>query len=252
MRIYNPTHVHIPSLRRLWKDAFGDGDAFLDLFFSRGFSPDRCRCIAPEGEVAAALYWFDVHCCGHKMAYLYAVATAPSHRGRGLCRRLMEDTHRHLSALGYSGAVLVPQSDALRAMYRKMGYRDCTRIREFSAAPAEGLSDLRQLSPREYAAARLEYLPENPVIQEGASLDFLSVLAEFYAGDGWLAAASREGDTLRCPEFLGDSRAASGLVSALGCTRGHFRTPGEDLPFAQYLPLAADCPAPNYLGFAFD
>ena len=252
MNITNPAPSHIPSLRRLWKDAFADEEAFLDLFFSRGFSPDRCRCTVQDGSVAAALYWFDVSCSGSKMAYLYAVATDPAHRNKGLCRRMMEDTHRYLASRNYAGAILVPQSDALRAMYRKMGYRDCTRIREFSAAPAGSPPDLRRITAREYAALRREYLPENPVIQEGASLDFLSVLAEFYAGDGWLAAAGREGNVLRCPEFLGDPRAAAGLVSALGCKEGHFRTPGEDLPFAQYLPLSAHCPTPNYLGFAFD
>ena len=57
MIIDNPTNTE--PLRRLWKQAFGDTDSFLNSFFTFGFSPDRCRQITVDGNVAAALYWFD-------------------------------------------------------------------------------------------------------------------------------------------------------------------------------------------------
>ena len=63
----------ISSLRRLWKEAFGDTDEFLDAFFSTGFSPDRCRSITMEGETAAAAYWLPCVCQGQPFAYIYAV-----------------------------------------------------------------------------------------------------------------------------------------------------------------------------------
>ena len=91
MTVTTPDCRHIPELRSLWKTAFGDEDAFLDAFFSTAYSPDRCRCIIEDDGIQAALYWFDASCAGHKFAYLYAVATDPAHRGKGLCRKLMED-----------------------------------------------------------------------------------------------------------------------------------------------------------------
>ena len=100
MIINQPQSSHIPALRQLWKQAFGDPDAFLDGFFETGFSPDRCRCIMLDQQILAALYWFDCTWNGKKIAYLYAVATDLQYRGNGLCRALMENTHLHLKFLG--------------------------------------------------------------------------------------------------------------------------------------------------------
>lgn len=252
MKIVNPGISHETALRKLWKDAFGDDDAFLDLFFARGFSPDRCRCVMAQEKVAAALYWFDISCSGRKMAYLYAVATDPRFRGRGNCRALMADTHRHLADLGYCAALLVPQDEALRTMYRKMGYLEGPRIREFTAMAARGSVAVSPLPAAEYAALRAKLLPEDAVIQEGANLNFLSGLAQFYGGPEWLAAVHRDGEILRCLEFLGDPGIAPGLVAALDCREGHFRTPGDTGPFAQYFPLEANAPIPSHFGFPFD
>ena len=59
MTIDLPAPDQIPQLRVLWQAAFGDTDAFLDIFFHRAFAPERSRCITQDGRVVAALYWFD-------------------------------------------------------------------------------------------------------------------------------------------------------------------------------------------------
>ena len=74
----------ITDLKKLWKQAFGDSDAFLDTFFSVAYCPARSQQLTQDGRLAAMLYWFDCHLAGRKLAYIYAVATDPDHRGRGL------------------------------------------------------------------------------------------------------------------------------------------------------------------------
>lgn len=251
MNIDFPTTAKIPALRRLWKQAFGDTDEFLDLFFTHGFSPDRCRCIGTEDEIHAAHYWFDCECGGQKFAYLYAVATAPSHRGKGLCRALISDMQLLAKSRGCHGLILVPQDEALAAMYRKLGFLDCTAVTEFTA-PAEAPIPLRRINRQEYAALRREMLPAGGMVQEGENLAFLDAQALFFTGHSFLAAVTVEGKKLRCHELLGDPDTAYGIVGALGCTEGTFRIPGTDKPFAQYLPLQADCARPGYFGLAFD
>ena len=117
MTIDAPKPFHLPSLKALWKEAFGDTDAFLDTFEKSAFSYHRCRCVTDGDTGAAALYWFDCSYEEGRIAYLYAIATAKSHRGRGLCRALMEDTHKHLKKMGYSGQkigeILEKLSDAV-------------------------------------------------------------------------------------------------------------------------------------------
>ena len=246
-----PADRHIPGLRHLWKAAFGDPDDFLDDFFAAAYAPQRCRCIPDGDEIAAALYWFDCTCGGAKMAYIYAVATAPAHRGKGLCRALMEDTMAVLSDRGYHGVVLVPQQPGLIRMYAGMGFVPSSGVTEFHTM-ADTPIPVRKIDSAEFARLRREFLPAGGVVQEGENLTFLATQAGFYAGENWLAATAEVDGMLWCPELLGDIGAASGLVSALGYAEGSFRVPGSGRPFAMFRPLLTDCPQPAHFGFAFD
>ena len=251
MKIDRPSPSLIPQLRNLWKEAFGDSDAFLDCFFSLAYAPERCRCVTVEGAVKAALYWLDANCAGQKFAYLYAVATAADSRSKGLCRMLMEDTAAVLKAAGYQGALLVPQDEGLREMYSRMGYLPAGTIDEFLCA-GKAAVPVSELTAAAYSSLRQNLLPEGSIEIQGVALEFLGKLARFYSGEGFLAAVSREEEHLRILEYLGNPDAAPALVAALGATEATVRTPGKGLPFAMYRPLSAYCLKPAYYPFAFD
>ena len=239
----------ITKLRNLWKQAFGDTDAFLDDFFATGFSPDRCHFLTQDGLLAAALYWFDCQLDGRKLAYVYAVATDEAFRNRGMCRKLLAETHDRLRAQGYSGALLVPGSEDLFRLYEKLGYRICSSVTEYTCSAGTPIP-LRPVGRLEYAALRRQHLPAGGVLQEGATLDFLTRFAEFYAGDGFVLAVTLDGTTAHIHELLGTADAA-GIVAALGAAQGRVRTPGQDKPFAMYFALNS-APAPAYFGLALD
>lgn len=247
----HPTSAHIPGLRQLWQEAFGDSDAFLDRFFTHGFAPERCLCVHDGDSVAGALYWFFCSCAGKPMAYLYALAVKKSHRGRGLARALVEEAEAILKARGYAGLLLVPGEPALFAMYDRMGFSDTLTVDTFPATAATVPTNLRAVSAEEYGALRPAFLPEGAVAQAEENLRFLSSYARLYAGDGFLLAAAKEDDQLFGVELLGDRDAAPGILAALGVRHGTFRTPGESRPFAQYRSLDGT-PAPTYFGLAFD
>lgn len=229
MRIDFPTKEQLPQLRQLWQEAFGDTDAFIDHFFDTAFSFDRSRCGMEDEKVVAALYWFDCFAYGEKHAYLYAVATAESCRGQGLCRALMEDTEKVLIARGYAGAILVPGDAGLSQMYGNMGYRFFGGREEVTGIVETG--KLTRVETPRYAALRRSLLPPGGVIQEGENLSFLEGLADFYAGDDEVLAVSKEdGEIIE--------RLEKG--KALG---------GEE-PFAMCKPFG-DNKAPAYFGFSF-
>ena len=253
MNISTPQLSQIPALRTLWKEAFGDTDEFLDIFFKKAFHPERCRCISDGEQVTAALYWFDCLHDGKKLAYIYAVATAKSYRGHGLCRKLIDDTHRHLASLGYEGALLVPGSKELFEMYEKMGYQTCSTIREFQCKARPEELQICEISALEYAMLRKLLLPKSSVIQENENLDFLQTYAHFYMGLGFLLVAFGENDTLWGVELLGDITAAPAITYTLGYEKGSFRTIGNGRPFAMYHPLGdSTLSPPSYFAFAFD
>lgn len=252
MKINVPTEDLVPQLKQLWQLAFREEDAFIRLFFDRGYAAERCRCIVEEGRVLAALYWFDTQCGSRKFAYIYGVATHPAARGMGLCRTLMADTHRHLTGLGYDGVLLVPQEESLRAMYAGFGYQEGSSIGEFFCAALPDPQPMHPIDAAEYARLRREFLPENGVVQEGVCLDFLSGYSRFYKGLGFLLCAVADGDSLMGMELLGDKDAAPKILCSLGFREGSFRCPGNKKPFAMFLPLTPGTPAPGYFGLAFD
>lgn len=251
MIIDKPSADLVPALRRLWQQAFGDTDAFLDGFFDAGFSPDRCRCIIEDVPIAA-LYWFDCTWENKKLAYIYAVATEEDLRGQGLCRVLMENTHLYLKLEGYAGTVLVPGTPGLVDMYRKFGYRSFCPAEITTVAAAGSALPVSTVSAQEYAKKRLAYLPESAVNHGQESFGFLSAFCSFYAGDHFLLCAAREESTLFIQEFLGDTEKIPGILTALQAEKALVRLPGGNKPFAMYRSLTDSTDIPTYFGIALD
>lgn len=249
-----PTPQLSVQLRNLWKVSFGDDDVFLDHFFSTGFSPDRCRVVVnEEGTLLSALYWFDTEYAGETYAYLYAVATDPNFRHQGILRYLLADTHALLKERGYAGILLVPGDEDLRKMYTAMGYEDCTTVSTVISASQPVTVLVHAIDQAEYGKLRKKYLPKGGVLQEGASLDFLSTQYTFYTGPGFvMCAAPKTPELLLAPEYLGDTEVIPGVLCALGYAMGSFRVPGTTTAFAMLHPLQKDCPRPSYFGLAFD
>lgn len=238
------------ALSTLWREAFGDSDDFICLFFDTAYAPERSRVASEHGRINAMLFWFDCTLSGEKAAYLYAVATDPREQGKGISTALLEDTRRHLAQSGYRYIILSPGSEALFRFYEKRGYRTAGFISE-GVYTAGTPIPVRQITPEEYAAARRAMLPPNGVYQEGENLRFLREFARFYAGEGFLAAVSRQEDFI--PEFLGNSDCIPGLLAALGLGRAAVRRPGDDRALVMLQPLGTAHPQERiHFGFPFD
>jgi hypothetical protein len=96
-------------------------------------------------------------------------------------------------------------------------------------------------------------LPHDGVIEEGEALALLGTQATFYAGADFVLAATEEDGQLVGIELLGDAEKALQIVRTLGYGKGTFRTPGDGIPFAMYLPLGSNAlPPPTYFGLALD
>lgn len=248
----SPSDSMLPQLRELWKEAFGDNDAFLDCFYTTAFDKSRCRVATVDDELAAVLYWFNCTIDNQRIAYVYAVATAKKFRGNGACHMLLEDTHKLLKSLGYSSVVLVPGNEALMHLYEGCEYELCTKRSRIECSAEDMGIEIREIEKNEYAQLRRVFLPKNSVLQENESLDFLATQAKFYMSEHFLLAGHIENENLYGVELLGDSSLAPGIVHALGCKDGTLFTPGKDIPLAMFHALTEDAITPSYLGFAFD
>ena len=253
MRIEHPKAENLSSLKALWQEAFGDTEKDIDLFFQKAFDTERCLCILDNERAVAALYWFDCEYKGEKAAYLYAIATLKSHRGRGLCRQLMDKTHDILKKSGYVCVILVPGEKSLFDFYVKMGYRVFSCADEKYVIADDRKIPLKRIESLEYGRIRRELLPTNGVVQEKENLDYLSVYAELYKGEDFLCACVRNGDSVCITELLGNTEAAEKIICTLGCKDGFVRVWGNGREFSMYLPLyERQIDMPAYFGLAFD
>lgn len=238
------------ELKSLWRLAFGDPEEAIDGFFSTGFSPERCQYLTRDGQVVCALYWFDCRCGGQKLAYLYALATRPEYRNKGLAAQLLEKTHAVLREQGYDGAILKP-ADGLFPYYEKQGYKTCGYIDRLEVESADVPCPIRELTPEEFILLRRQHLPEGGVEQSGDAIQFLHLYARFWQGPGCVLCAGREEKAVY--EFLGDLSSLPGALRALQIPSAEPITPGHRLPFLMYLPLCQKMETPpKYLGLSLE
>ena len=241
-----PLPEQIPQLRQLWKQAFGDPDAFVDGFFATGFAQDRCRCVTWNDRVAAALYWFDCFWAGRKLAYIYAVATDGDFRGKGFCRNLMDDTHRHLENAGYFGTVLVPGDRGLFEMYEKMGYRGFSprQIRQITAGQP---IPVRPLTAAQYAEKRNMALAEGGIAHSMPAFSYLATFTGFFEAEDCIFCGAGE-EIFLFQEFLGEEGQLPGILAGLQVTAGRVPCPGQGADSAMFRPLTESRETPAYFG----
>ena len=242
----------IANLKKLWQEAFDDPEEFTSLFFQEAYAPERCHCITENGVPVSALYWFDSTINGHKLAYLYAVATLKSHQGRGLAGQLMRETHDILKSQGYAGAILVPAGESLFGYYRKFGYEAATTRIWLTCQAGDVPVQIREISAEEYIRLLPAFVPAGGVVPGENMLRFLQSYCQFYTGEDFLMICETTEEGFKAQEFLGSTTAIPGILKALDIEKGRFRTPGTGSDFAMWLPFRKDCPKPGWFGPALD
>lgn len=240
MRLRRADDGLLPSVRTLWKEAFGDTDQDISLFFQHHAAAQTLVCVE-RGEVCAMLSWFWMRLVlpdktTRRAAYLYAVATRRAYRGRGLAGTLLREAERCLQAEGAACVFLSPASESLFDFYARFGYqRALSRAESVCAAEDCGLQ-LCAASPEDYAAAR-DPLLRGGYVAYGESLSYQQALCRETGGGLYLLSRGREcgcacvswnAGQLRIEELLPPSpMLAAGLCAALGARQASCVTQGE-------------------------
>ena len=268
----------IPHLRELWKLAFEDEDAYIDHFFSGYYAPERMLVLEENGQVQAMAAWFDMPVVlsdGTKVpsAYLYAVATHPDCRGRGLAGQLLAFADRWLKGRGFACVTTVPARPDLHIFFGKNGFEEAFVLeqRQYSPTPHSESADLRPVRAEEYALARerilmgtdhVSYSQSALEYQEGAC--HLSGGDLFRIGEGGCACVELSGDEVFVKELLISEVEREAALAAIAqkypAKKYWVRTPytglGEKREFAmiKWLPErpGQGLWANAYLGLAFD
>ena len=204
----------LPDQRELWALAFGDSGDYVDNFYKTYYRPDRVLVLEEEGRVRAMTAWFDTTFVvpgqgEYRAAYLYAVATHPDCRGRGLAAKLLADADRCFRGLSIPAVTTVPAEPSLHNFFGANGFRECFKTFEGKLEPREipapkGDSLLRPVTPAEYGAVREKLLAEIPHV--AYPVDALTYQAGCCAVDrgGLYAGETAAGPVCLCAEGAGD------------------------------------------------
>jgi GNAT superfamily N-acetyltransferase len=117
----------------LWKDAFGDSDKFMRLYFDRVYRDENALVIEKEGKILSSLqmlpYTMTFYGEEISVAYISGACTAPSEQGKGLMKRLLQDAFYEMQQRNIALTALIPAEKWLFNYYRSQGY---TEVFEFS------------------------------------------------------------------------------------------------------------------------
>ena len=215
--------------RALYDEAFpGEEECFTEALFALGY-PNHLVAMGEGKDLASMLFALPYNIVtkeGEILAnYLYAVATAQAHRGKGYAKKLL----KRVADRG-TPVFLRPMSPSLFDFYKSAGFTPFSPYREWQGDAEMGDTDgFKPLSKAEYLAARDGFLqpPYCRMTSEFLSLSFS--LGGAIGLDGQFAALyEKENDTVLFKEWWGDPSLAPRAAAFLGATKFTARTPDKN------------------------
>lgn len=125
---FTAIHLHPDEIacKKLWTEAFGDDEQFIDSFLMRYYSRRRMLTVSCGGQTAAMLHLLPFESEMGRTTYIYGVATAAEFRHRGLASQLMREALRQCDDRGDDAVILIPTPGEawLRDFYGRFGFEE--------------------------------------------------------------------------------------------------------------------------------
>ena len=121
------------EMRAMWHDIFGDEESEIDAFLVR-HTEAIPMLQKEEGRVVSMLFVVPLQMWEQRVAYIYAVATLPEYRGRGIASRLLGEALKYAEESGaFDCATLIPSSTESKRLYERLGFEDSQKQMLFPA-----------------------------------------------------------------------------------------------------------------------
>ncbi len=237
----------LPALHAIWRAAFpADTAEQRDLFFD-AVPPDRCLIAEADGVPVSMVYSLPAALGERRLQYIYAAATLPEYRGRGIFAELLRYALKAAESAGCVGSFLHPAEPSLTAYYARFGYHPWTFCERVSGRAGTAVPVTR-LSPEAYSRRTV---PPYALAWPKELLRYAAQSSAAYAVGDTVALCETVEDTLLVKEWSGGD--AAGLCAALGCLRYEWVRPavaGE--VYTMLLPFTDDPLPPPYIGPVLD
>ncbi|MDR0536704.1 MAG: GNAT family N-acetyltransferase [Tannerellaceae bacterium] len=114
------------QLKKLWKAAFEDDEAFVELYFKRVYRNENAMTLEHKGKIVSSLqllpYTMNFHNTEIPVAYISGACTAEAERGKGWMQQLMQQSLEEMRRRGVALAALIPAEAGLFSFYGKFGF----------------------------------------------------------------------------------------------------------------------------------
>lgn len=116
------------ELSQLWCDVFGDDKIYPDKFLIDCVNSSDIYAYREDGKIVSAFYLIDVQLVSFNKRfsgkYLYAAATHPSYRSKGIMQSMIAGTASELKKNGIDFICLYPAEESLYGYYKKLGFKN--------------------------------------------------------------------------------------------------------------------------------
>jgi predicted acetyltransferase len=190
------------DVMKLWKMSFNDSDDFIRFYFERIYREENTLMLKENGRPVSVLQMLprQMTYCGNilSVAYICGVCTAPSERGKGRMRQLMELSVSEMQRRNYALAVLIPASGSLFNYYAQFDYatvfNQSVETYYFDGTDSNRHPNLRVVSSWKVSADKVfKYYDrkqrERPCAVLHSACDWENILLDcrMDGGDAWIA-----------------------------------------------------------------
>ena len=110
------------EILNVWECCFGDEQAFVHSFLTRYYFDDTAFLHREGGKVVATCFLILCDTEIGRIGYLYAIATMPEYRSRGIAAKLVEEALERCRTLRLAAAALIPADEKLSQYYHRLGF----------------------------------------------------------------------------------------------------------------------------------
>lgn len=155
------------QIKKIWQTCFGDEEEYISFYLEHRMTETNMLVIYQDGKAVSMASFLPVeyNCGGTYVSarYVYAVATLPEYRGRGLARDILTFARQKFK----EPLILAPAEESLCRYYEKIGFQRAFKevkqpvtgdIQAMEISDADEAFVTERVTPEEYAKIRDEKL----------------------------------------------------------------------------------------------
>ncbi len=218
-----PEEKHVPDLKNLWADVFGDSQDVINNFFGKTSKNENVFCAFYGDEPVSVMYAVESNIflqnAEYKAYYVYAVCTKKEHRGNSLMKKVFSFLESEARKRSVSYLFLVPAEESLFPLYESIGFSVAFVNKETLIKKSESKTrsfSSRNLSYEEYKTLREKYInvPQAILSESGFNSFYAPVGAnmECVSLDEGYALYEKENGKVIIHEFCGEKEVVLSAV----------------------------------------